>query len=101
MAKLHHHRLARDQISCLQLLDQGLLTLDDPELIKTHLPEIAELRILKGYTDDEPGKGEPIWEDPKRDITLRMLLTHTSGAFKLMIRLNPERTERVLTNISV
>jgi hypothetical protein len=71
------------QIACLQLLDRGLVTLDDPALIETHLPELASLRVLKGYkdtsTDDGEGKGEPIWETPKTKITLRMLLSHTSG----------------------
>jgi CubicO group peptidase (beta-lactamase class C family) len=49
------------------------------------LPELASLRILKGYkdtgTDDGEGKGEPVWEEPKTKITLRMLLSHTSGTF--------------------
>jgi hypothetical protein len=73
------------QIACLQLLDRGLVTLDDPALIETHLPELASLRVLKGYkdtsTDDGEGKGEPVWEEAKTKITLRMLLSHTSGTF--------------------
>jgi methyl acetate hydrolase len=69
------------QIACLQLLDRGLVTLDDPALIETHLPELGSLRVLKGYKDsaDGEGKEEPIWEEPKTKITLRMLLSHTSG----------------------
>ena len=59
------------------MVDRGLVSLDDPADINQHLPELCELQILKGYTDE----GEAILEDQvsKGAITLRMLLSHTSG----------------------
>jgi len=49
--------------------------MDDPDIIAQHLPELGKLPILKGYTDD----GKEILEEPKNKITLKMLLTHSSG----------------------
>jgi CubicO group peptidase (beta-lactamase class C family) len=49
--------------------------MDDPEIIAKHLPELGSLPILKGYTDD----GKEILEEAKTRITLKMLLTHSSG----------------------
>jgi len=49
--------------------------MDDPEIIAQHLPELGKLPILKGYSDD----GKEILEQPKNKITLKMLLTHSSG----------------------
>jgi CubicO group peptidase (beta-lactamase class C family) len=49
--------------------------MDDPEIIAKHLPELATLPILKGYTSD----GQEILEKAKNRITLKMLLTHSSG----------------------
>tara|TARA_B100001179_G_C18597010_1_gene407803 strand:+ start:865 stop:2034 length:1170 start_codon:yes stop_codon:yes gene_type:complete len=58
--------------ACLQAVERGLLALDQPagEII----PELAELRILEGF--DESG---PILRSPQNPVTLRNLLTHTSG----------------------
>jgi len=49
--------------------------MDDPQIIAQHLPELGKLPILKGYSDD----GKEILEEPKNKITLKMLLTHSSG----------------------
>jgi CubicO group peptidase (beta-lactamase class C family) len=49
--------------------------MDDPEIIAKHLPELGSLPILKGYTDD----GKEILEEAKTRISLKMLLTHSSG----------------------
>jgi methyl acetate hydrolase len=49
--------------------------MDDPDIIAQHLPELGKLPILKGYDDD----GKEILEEPKNKITLKMLLTHSSG----------------------
>lgn len=51
--------------------------MDDPEIIAQHLPELGKLLILKGYSDD----GKEILEQPKNKITLKMLLTHSSGMY--------------------
>ncbi len=85
------------QLAALQLLDRGLLSLDDPALIAKHCPELTKLKILKGYTGETSMKesttgvgaidkmqsveksGEEIWEEPKNAITLRMLMSHTAG----------------------
>lgn len=66
-------------IAALQLVDRGLWTLDRP--VAEALPELASLRELKGWTDS----GEPVYADDVDGkpagarVTLRHLLTHTSG----------------------
>lgn len=50
--------------SVMVLVDEGRLSLDDP--VSKHLPEFRETRLKSG-------------QPPKQDITLRHLLTHTSG----------------------
>lgn len=62
----------------MTLVDQGLMTMEDfdsPDFIDKHVPEISKLPILEGYTDD----GKEILVKPKNRITLKHLLTHTSG----------------------
>jgi methyl acetate hydrolase len=61
-------------IAALQLLDAGKVSLDDPELITKHLPELVKLDILRAVTD-----GVPAYTKRTKPITLRHLLTHTSG----------------------
>lgn len=57
----------------LQLWEKGLIDLDIP--VKTYLPKIGKVRIIKELED---GK-KPVTESAKADITMRMLLTHTAG----------------------
>ncbi|MEP6817332.1 MAG: serine hydrolase domain-containing protein, partial [Marmoricola sp.] len=59
--------------ACLQLVEEGKLDLDAPA--KQYAPAIGELGVLDGFEDD----GTPRTRAPKRDITTRMLLTHTAG----------------------
>jgi methyl acetate hydrolase len=59
--------------AALQLVEEGRLDLDAPA--RTYVPEIGELKVLDGIDDD----GTPQLRDPKREITTRMLLTHTAG----------------------
>ena len=59
-------------IALLQLVAAGRLSLDD-ELSK-FLPYFAEQRVLVGGTVESP-----ITEPPRTPITIRHLLTHTSG----------------------
>ncbi len=56
----------------LQLVEQGRLSLDDP--MGRHLPEFAQPRILTGFDGDRP-----ILRPATRAVTIRHLLTHTSG----------------------
>lgn len=62
-------------LAALQLVEQGKISVDDPDVIKQHLPELWEQQILTGWSDD----GEPQLVDRTKPITLRHLLTHTSG----------------------
>ncbi|KAJ9643948.1 hypothetical protein H2201_008086 [Coniosporium apollinis] len=57
-------------IACMQLVEQGKLSLDDPSVVYKLAPELEKVQCL-----DEQGK----LVDRKGDITLRMLLSHTAG----------------------
>jgi CubicO group peptidase (beta-lactamase class C family) len=55
-------------LACMQLVEQGKLTLDNSDLVEKYCPELKAVKVLQ---DD----GSLV--DKKRGITLRMLLTHT------------------------
>jgi methyl acetate hydrolase len=57
----------------MQLVEQGKLSLDRD--IADVLPELARVQVLDGFAAD----GTPRLRPSKRPITLRHLLTHTSG----------------------
>ncbi|CAN8105690.1 unnamed protein product [Discula destructiva] len=57
-------------IACMQLVEKGVLRLDDDEQIEGLCPELKTLKVLKE---------DRTLEDKKKAITLRMLLTHTAG----------------------
>lgn len=59
--------------AAMQLVEQGKLTLDDPA--SKVIPELGAVQVLTGFDGD----GAPELRPPKSDITLRNLLTHTSG----------------------
>ena len=56
----------------LVLFEDGKFNLDDP--VATYLPELKGMKVWTGGTQDDP-KLEPL----KRPITIKHLLTHTSG----------------------
>lgn len=56
----------------LQLEEQGRLSLDDP--VGRYLPEFAQPMVLTGFDGDRP-----IFRPAPRAVTIRHLLTHTSG----------------------
>ena len=56
----------------MQLVEQGKLDLDSP--ITKWIPQAAELKVLAGWEGDKP-----VLRAPASDITLRQLMTHTSG----------------------
>src|SRR6201999_4134541 len=57
----------------MQLVEQGKLSLDEP--IGKVLPDLAAPQVLEGFD----AKGEPKLRAAKKPITLRQLMTHTSG----------------------
>lgn len=64
---------ALTSVAALQLLEQGRLDLDRPA--STWLPALADVQVLTGFASD----GSPITRAPKQPVTMRHLLTHTSG----------------------
>jgi CubicO group peptidase (beta-lactamase class C family) len=60
-------------VACMQLVEQGKLGLDQP--MRDILPELAAPQVLEGFDDH----GQPVLRPATRAITLRHLLTHTSG----------------------
>ncbi|KAK3634606.1 hypothetical protein LTR56_015186 [Elasticomyces elasticus] len=61
-------------IAALHVVEKGLFALDED--VSAKLPELAKQPVLTGFDDDD----KPILEDRKGPITLRQLLTHSSGA---------------------
>lgn len=59
--------------AAMQLVEQGRLELDGPA--SAVIPYLGEVGVLEGFDGD----GQPKTRPPKRPITLRHLLTHTSG----------------------
>jgi CubicO group peptidase (beta-lactamase class C family) len=59
--------------AALQLVDQGKLTLDQP--VSKHIPEFAKLEVLEGFDQN----GKPNLRPVRTPVTLKHLLTHTSG----------------------
>src|SRR5258708_16344708 len=57
----------------MQLVEQGRIGLDD--VMGRWVPELASAQVLQGFD----ATGSPRLRAPKRPITLRHLLTHTSG----------------------
>ena len=60
-------------LGVMQLVEAGRIDLDAP--IGDVLPELADSQVLAGFAED----GAPILRPAARPITLRHLLTHTSG----------------------
>jgi CubicO group peptidase (beta-lactamase class C family) len=58
--------------AAMQLVEQGKLSLDEPARII--LPLLGETPVLAGFDADGP-----VLRAPRRDVTLRHLLTHTAG----------------------
>ncbi|CZT52779.1 uncharacterized protein RSE6_14149 [Rhynchosporium secalis] len=61
-------------IAAMQCVERGLISLDED--IPRVLPELKDVQILK---EAEPGKEIVYQQKPETAITLRHLLTHTSG----------------------
>jgi methyl acetate hydrolase len=61
-------------VAAMQLVEQGKLKLDEPA--STYIKELGSLQVLQGF-DSKTGK--PILKPATKPVTLRTLLTHTSG----------------------
>jgi methyl acetate hydrolase len=60
-------------VAALQLVEEGKVTLDEP--VAKHLPKLEKLDVLDGFD----AAGKPILRPAKTPLTLKHLLTHTSG----------------------
>jgi len=58
----------------MQLVEQGKLKLDEPA--SAYIKELGSLQVLHGF---DPASGQPILKPAVKPVTLRTLLTHTSG----------------------
>ncbi len=59
--------------AAMKLVEEGRLGLEQP--MREIAPEIGEAQVLTGFDAD----GKPQTRPPQREVTLRHLLTHTSG----------------------
>jgi len=59
--------------AAMQLVERGLIGLEQP--VGDFLPLVKDVKVLDGFNTD----GTPRLRDPKSPVTLRHLLTHTSG----------------------
>jgi methyl acetate hydrolase len=81
-------------VAAMQLVEQGKLKLEEPA--STYLPELASLQVLHGFD----AGGKPILKPATNPVTLRRLLTHTSGFaydtwFADMLRWEKESGEKI------
>jgi methyl acetate hydrolase len=59
-------------LMAIMAIDRGLITMDTP--VGDVIPEFDELKVITGMQGNKP-----IYREPKSRVTLRHLLTHTSG----------------------
>lgn len=59
-------------IACMQLVEQGILELDNPDQLEELLPKLKSSKVLEQTTN-----GRHVYTEKVRRITLRMLLNHT------------------------
>ena len=61
-------------VAAMQLVEQGKVQLDEP--VAGHLPQLAKLEVLEGFDKES---GEAAFHPAGKPVTLRHMLTHTSG----------------------
>jgi methyl acetate hydrolase len=59
--------------AAMQLIERDKLSLDEPAA--KHLPELGTVQVFTGFD----GAGKPMLKPPTKPVTLRNLMTHTSG----------------------
>ena len=64
---------ALTSVAAMQLVERGTLSLDAPA--KSALAYLGEVGVLEGFDED----GTPKVRPPRREMTLKHLLTHTAG----------------------
>ena len=60
-------------VAAMQLVEQGKIALDEP--VARILPQLSSMQVLSGFD----AAGKPVLRPAMNPITLRHLLTHTSG----------------------
>jgi CubicO group peptidase (beta-lactamase class C family) len=70
---IHSMTKAITATACMQLVEQGRIDLDAPASML--MPALAAPRVLQGFD----AEGEPVTRPARGTVTLRNLLTHTSG----------------------
>src|SRR5262245_13242208 len=61
-------------LAAMQLIEQKRFALDDP--VEKYLPEFGDLKVFESF---DPATGEYKLRPARRSVTVRHLLTHTSG----------------------
>jgi len=59
-------------VALMMLYEEGLFQIDDP--VSKHLPQMKNVKVFAGGTPEEP-----LLRDPSREMTVRDVLSHTSG----------------------
>lgn len=84
-------------IAVMQLVEQGKLTLDAP--ISTVIPEFRNLRVMGDPKDDTDGTIATV--PARREVTLRDLLSHTSGIAYAGMLATDERLRKVYDQVGL
>jgi CubicO group peptidase (beta-lactamase class C family) len=71
-----------------------MASLDDADLVRRHVPELEATQVITGF--DEQGNAQ--MEGVRNTITLRLLLSHTSGELRVGGLGHHIGLERVETN---
>jgi len=73
IARIASMTKAITSVAVMQLCEQGKIELDQP--VSDFLPDLAAVKVLEGFDADD----KPILRPAKTAVTIRQLLTHTSG----------------------
>lgn len=65
-------------VAVMQCVERGILKLDE-DVSKVWLPEFKDIGILVAIEEGDDGKETPVYKNRVQKLTLRQLLTHSSG----------------------